>query len=827
MHSDPDVVAKPAEQSTASHVRRPESRLKSLFPFILLAAVTALVHYPVLVGQVPLNADTALRMSVYDSVRGQDWSREHAELGDLVTQFYPWRTYLSRSFHAGRIPLWNPHNQLGIPFVGNSLGAVFYPPHLLYALLPVPVAWTAIFVLRTFFAALFTWLLARRLGASTAAALTAAVAFSLCGQITAFQGFGQVDGTFWLPLLLLMVERLRERSDLRTIVLTGITFALPALSGALEAAFHVTLMACAWALFRLVWPDRRVNPSPAMRYVIAFCACGVVAASLSMVQILPTTEWLGQTARTLGGAPLPHRPLPEIVTFFSRDLGHRLSSAGVKVPEGAAYVGILTVLLAPLALVGRDRKTPLFLIGTLFVVLQITYGLWPFSPLVEITPVFKSLANWRLLVVADLCLALLAALGLTALEKRVAPGDQGSTLAALAGLAAGVLVVALGLLLLWMRESESPLQVSAMQGFWSAALLATGGVIAIALALRRTLRPGVVGAVVTVALIADMASAAVTYVPFFRPEMIFPEAPVFDFLKSRAEGESRVIAVDGAWVGSFETQYGLNGAAGYTIPLRRPAQVLRSFCTSTGNLGALSEKLINKKHLLDLLNVRYLVATTRNKGAGRLKGQSGRFVEVFRSGSNVIFENPHALGKAFLVPSEGVEHVTDPKLSLARVLSDGFDPRRSAVVESPLKPAPGAAAATGPPGVTTRTCEPERCSFTVEAVTPSLLVWSETWYPGWDVAVNGQERPLLRADHALMGVALGPGTHEVTFSFRPMTFRVGLTVSLVTALLAIAVLSFPVFRRSRWMNGTYPESEQPLQDARVAGRRDDASPTRQ
>ena len=56
---------------------------------------------------------------------------------DGVAEFYPWRLFAAQTLRAGWLPLWNPHQFCGTPFVANSQSAVFYPFNLLFVLLPV------------------------------------------------------------------------------------------------------------------------------------------------------------------------------------------------------------------------------------------------------------------------------------------------------------------------------------------------------------------------------------------------------------------------------------------------------------------------------------------------------------------------------------------------------------------------------------------------------------------------------------------------------------------------------------------------------------------
>jgi hypothetical protein len=71
-----------------------------------------------------------------------------------------------------------------------------------------------------------------------------------------------------------------------------------------------------------------------------------------------------------------------------------------------------------------------------------------------------------------------------------------------------------------------------------------------------------------------------------------------------------------------------------------------------------------------------------------------------------------------------------------------------------------------------------------EARSPSLLKLSVPWYPGWQATMGGRELPVLRVDHALLGVVVPEGENEVEFRFRSRWFLAGLAVT-VLALIGI------------------------------------------
>jgi hypothetical protein len=72
------------------------------------------------------------------------------------------------------------------------------------------------------------------------------------------------------------------------------------------------------------------------------------------------------------------------------------------------------------------------------------------------------------------------------------------------------------------------------------------------------------------------------------------------------------------------------------------------------------------------------------------------------------------------------------------------------------------------------------------AVTPSLLKISAAWYPGWRADLGSQPLPIVRVDHALMGVIVPAGDNEIALSFHSNRFGAGLAISLVSGFLLLA-----------------------------------------
>src|SRR5579883_2609524 len=109
--------------------------------FLIFGLLSVMGYLPVLNGKVPFPRDAVLQFPAWNgTVHSEPW-QSYADIGDLITAFYPSRAFAARAVHEGTLPLWNPYLLGGVPFLASPQSSLFYPPNFLYYILPVPVAW--------------------------------------------------------------------------------------------------------------------------------------------------------------------------------------------------------------------------------------------------------------------------------------------------------------------------------------------------------------------------------------------------------------------------------------------------------------------------------------------------------------------------------------------------------------------------------------------------------------------------------------------------------------------------------------------------------------
>jgi len=126
-----------------------------------------------------------------------------------------------------------------------------------------------------------------------------------------------------------------------------------------------------------------------------------------------------------------------------------------------------------------------------------------------------------------------------------------------------------------------------------------------------------------------------------------------------------------------------------------------------------------------------------------------------------------------------------------------FAPRRTALLEVPGNELPRLPGGELAPDSLARITKYEANHLLIEtsAPTPTVLVLSEIFYPGWEATVDGERARILLADYLLRGVALPTGQHTVEMRYTAPAARSGAIISVCTLLLLGTLTVFA--RRTR------------------------------
>jgi hypothetical protein len=702
------------------------------------------------------------------------WYAPDAVYSDLTVTHWPNMWFVAESFHRyGQIPLWRPLIMGGAPFVGNPLSALFYPPNWLFLFLPVTRAFHLLIGLHVLGAGAAMYGLVRcGYHCSRFAALVAGIGYMLTPKLSAYlsAGFIGLSQAFaWLPLAFwLLRHSIRHRTGLGAAG-CGTVLVMIAFSDLRVAAYAVALLA-SYALCTLVAQVLRLGGRQALLTMVRLLPLPISFLAIGAVQILPTWELMGLLSRrTLSLAEACWGSLP-----WRYLLGYLIADRG-GYAEWMTYLGLPVLGLGLLALLRGVRSDRWFWLASSIVAVLFSLGIH--TPLYPAIYRLVPLTNWlrvppRALVLVALGANVLAGFGVDALferEWRPQARNRG-TMTAVAGL---VFFGGLGLGLSLMLGDQLPPGVP----FFAA--IGSGMVIVLLLAVqgRRTQLWGKV--LLFGALTADLWLMDRSLLELRGPEEVFAEGSQAASYLASVDGPFRVYSpsysisqhvgarydlqqLDGVdpiqlqWVVAFMEMAGGYQVDGYSVTIPYfpdGAEIKRIWQGATPDAA-----------LLGLLNGRYVVADYPLQAEG--------LSLVHRTERSYIYENSLVLPRAFLV--QRTKNVRDWQ-EAQQQLRDGFDPSRAALVVD-------GKALDGPPGwqaASVTTFSPNRIVVSAVADSPSLLVLSEVWSPGWDVRVDGVAQSNLFVDGIIRGVYLDVGVHTVEWRYRPSSLRWGAVCTLV------------------------------------------------
>ncbi|HEV8582818.1 MAG TPA: hypothetical protein VGX68_27450 [Thermoanaerobaculia bacterium] len=214
---------------------------------------------------------------------------------DLVLQIAPWLVRVREAYGAGEWPLWNALSGAGEPLLANPQSQAFQP--LVWLALPFPVAsgFGVIAALRVLLALVFTWLLLRRQGISELPALAGSFAYGLGGFLQLWLGWPLAGSAVFLPVLLYGLVLTDQRGARRDSLLLALAVASVLLVGHPETILHVSMLAGAFALSRLLARPKGRRLALLRSWAIS----AVLGAALAAPVALPAAEYLPKSLRVV------------------------------------------------------------------------------------------------------------------------------------------------------------------------------------------------------------------------------------------------------------------------------------------------------------------------------------------------------------------------------------------------------------------------------------------------------------------------------------------------------------------------------------------------
>ena len=101
--------------------------------------------------------------------------------------------------------------------------------------------------------------------------------------------------------------------------------------------------------------------------------------------------------------------------------------------------------------------------------------------------------------------------------------------------------------------------------------------------------------------------------------------------------------------------------------------------------------------------------------------------------------------------------------------------------------------------------------YTISSPKGGVVVFSEIYYPGWTVTIDGKPAELGRVNYVLRALKVPAGKHQVVMTFHPASITTTNSVAYAALAVIIALFAFALWRQSkgkeRTSNGADESSE--------------------
>lgn len=755
------------------------------------------------------------------------WSNQLPFFRDLGPYFYPLRFILAQSFKAGEIPLWDRHIGMGFPFLAEFQSGVFYPPHVFYLVLPFFMAIRVTFLFHYLVAALGSYLLLRQWAYPAYLSLVGAILFTFGGMIVSLTNLlNHFQTAVWLPWLILFGEWALVSCRWRDFV----AFTLASLVQFLAGSPEIYAMSAGLLLLdflRIRSEDRDITYWRVLSIPIA---ANALVVGLAMVQALPTAE-LFLESRWPQPVAYSETALYSLhpMSFLNLFLLDREVETGIisglhlfflrHVPFLVThYMGSICLLgfLLWLFYASRGEKGFILVLVSVSAVLAMgTYtSIYPFF--YRYVPGLSFFRFTEKFFFFTYCLLLVSSL--RGLRSFVA-ADNRSFKGAVLVLTGGYLLLLLPYLFfrldtvrlshLIAQATAAPLLSTDTLSMTSATLVKLERQLVLVLGLGLILVLGRTGKIRTslfhVLLVAsvfiDLASAHRPYQYFLNPDFVEKKPKVmerpdpepnrifyypgrenvhpsyYNFLRDVSIAEfnevvfSNLLPNAGVFYG-FDYMQELDA-------LRRGRYV---------EFLAIANRLPpeNQYRLLGALNVKYLMSLQP------LEGEGISLVRQFPEYPSWLYRIDRTVPRAYIVPNVMVE--PNRFQVLGRLSIKNVDPRTLVILEEPLDLAPTRNLQAR---VQIVRYEHENVEILTSLSGPGVLVLADAFYPSWRAYVDGKEERILRANFFFRAVPLSAGDHVVEFRYEPLSFRIGLVISVTTAIGMALGSAFLVLKNRR------------------------------
>lgn len=669
---------------------------------------------------------------------------------DILNILLPSRFILSEHLHNLSFPVWEKTNAQGYPFAGEAIGTFFIPNLLFLAILPFNFAIPTLYLFTFLTAAYGTYYLLKCFRLSNYAALFGSLSYTFsAAMILRVQHLSIEQGLSLLPWAFMCLTRLQEKISLRNSII------LSCLLSQILIAFPQLFVYTILLFFTYIFFFNLLNKNRTRLIILfALVTVSIYALALSSVQLLPSYELskLSQRGQNLN----PQKILEEFVmqpknlfTFINPFILGKASNGTYNSPnwnkfgifwESTAYIGFIPFILSILGIIllihnkKRSQYLPLIIITVITVLLALgKYS--PFHIFFSFPPLTSFRDPSRFILFTQFFLVIIAAITFQYVTEKLSKTLKWTAI---------IMVIAITIFDFYSR-------------WW---------------------KYNPIGSLAQWTSNARSAQIITNDSPRIPKIITIGNTRIWNDVFKNKGWEANLdyyLFFTNTLDANINVLYKINHFFGYQIlPTKRQAfqqSLIPQYITSENEeleLTAEAKKTIN------LFSINYIISTLPIKDSPYEK-----LTQLNKDNYQIFIYKNHQAEKEVKIyhKYETVRTVDD----YIRLFKDS-DLTKTVLIErfQDVNLSDG-----GSDEIVIKNTSQTSLKLSTKTDRDSILVYNDSFYPGWSAKVNGVKTPIYPANINSKALLLPRGENLVEFSYFPKFFILGLVVSLITTILAI------------------------------------------
>lgn len=768
-----------------------KTKIKNIFISLLFLTITSVYFFPLKnKGLIILPLDI-LQSSFHPWYAPGEILLKNPYMQDSIAQIYPWRHFLYQSLSKGILPLWNPYQLMGSPFIANMKAMAFYPLNILFIFGEVN-SWNLLLFFQVFLSLLFFYAFSRSLKIGAAASILAGISFALNSLMMGYLEFGSEGHVLlWAPLMLLFTKKYLDNKESKNLFMLAIAVLLSILAGHLQDTTYLLIITLAFAVYYAKFNHSKIKN---LINIIIAIGLGILASS---IQLIPSLELFSQSSRATNIAKdmfysglLPAKAFLRLLSpdYFGNPVTRDLKIGYI---ETGAYFGIIPLFFALFSIIYSVKK-PIINFFSFVFVFSAMFSTNVFGPIIYYLhiPVVTSGSGGRLFFLTIFSGVVLAGIGIDSYFK--SEKNKGHSKATIISF----IIIASAYFLTFF--SKVPTLNYKFPLFIFIASVIT---LAIKKALGQSMPSGVVKIFLIILTFMDLFRVGYRFLTYSNIKFFYPKTEATLFIENKTKDDL------GRFYGlispEIPTAIGLYSIETYNpFYIYKSSKLIREMQTiknTEANKVLITTGEKDARKLFSFLGVKYILTTKDANPSINYLGTKDHqldFEVIHKDDRYYVFENLSSFPRFGLYYD--YVYVPNENEALAALSNNETNLAKKIILEDE----PGIEKGTGSGSASLKEASVNNLVFSASSDKPAIFYLSDTYFPGWKAKVNNQPARILKANYNFRAIIIPKGNSSIELYYQPKSFIIGTIISGGSLLL---LLLFCAFARRRFRKTVLPK----------------------